>query len=226
MFIFVYWLCPQSMRWPCGNMFGIWHKWQREGEGEREREGERNGERKRGRVGVRVTGKKESYVFLVLLFPPHFQRSSVLSRTWPHVLFELNMPISKSTKNYTQDDVEEWGLQEVSFWLKNHKLDSFVAEFASLQIDGQRLLVSNSIYQYSVLCPIVRWPADWLKFDDCPCHVLFDDCFLLYSKHFLSNAFLLLSFSLTSWWSQFTDCHSSLVMFGYCSHCPLHVCSQ
>ena len=127
------------------------------------------------------------------------------------------MPISKSTKNYTQEDVEEWGQKEVSLWLKNLKLDSFVAEFTSLQIDGQRLLVRVASSS-SISCPsrCVR-SAECLKFEDSPHYIPCHDGFLLYiycnSHSCLSNAFFIVSFSSTSPCSQFTDCHASLVFW-------------
>jgi hypothetical protein len=49
---------------------------------------------------------------------------------------------SKKSKAYSEEDIQGWGVDDVSKWLCSNNLESCVKEFKSLQIDGQRLLVN------------------------------------------------------------------------------------
>ena len=72
---------------------------------------------------------------IILFFFPLIVHSSSLSH-----------PVAKMPSNKTQlteEEVQGWGLNEVSGWLKSAKLESCIEEFNSLQIDGQRLLVNK-----------------------------------------------------------------------------------
>ena len=52
------------------------------------------------------------------------------------------MPSGKAAKQFTEEEVQAWGVKEVVNWLVANKLESCTEDFMSLQIDGQRLLVS------------------------------------------------------------------------------------
>ena len=52
------------------------------------------------------------------------------------------MPSGKAAaKQFTEEEVQAWGMKEVVNWLVANKLESCTGDFTSLQIDGQRLLV-------------------------------------------------------------------------------------
>ena len=43
--------------------------------------------------------------------------------------------------HYSEEDIQNWGVNDVAQWLISLKLDSCVNDFMSAHIDGQRLLV-------------------------------------------------------------------------------------
>lgn len=55
----------------------------------------------------------------------------------------INVKMPSNKTQLTEEEVQGWGLNEVSGWLKSAKLESCIEEFHSLQIDGQRLLVNK-----------------------------------------------------------------------------------
>lgn len=86
------------------------------------------------------------YVYSLFLLPfytvflPLIVRSSSLSLSSSG---NINVKMPSNKTQLTEEEVQGWGLNEVSGWLKSAKLESCIEEFSSLQIDGQRLLVNK-----------------------------------------------------------------------------------